>query len=116
PRRDDRPRRRARASRPQRPRLARGGIVTSETSMHPVVQRVTARVAGRSAASRATYLDRIRRAGEAARAQGPARAHLNCANLAHGFAGAPDADKPALRGTAKPGVAIVTSYNDMLSA
>ncbi|MEV4102799.1 phosphogluconate dehydratase [Nonomuraea sp. NPDC049649] len=84
--------------------------------MHPVVQRVTARVAERSAASRATYLDRIRRAGEAARAQGPARAHLNCANLAHGFAAAPDADKPALRGTAKPGVAIVTSYNDMLSA
>ncbi|MGW5161892.1 phosphogluconate dehydratase, partial [Nonomuraea wenchangensis] len=47
---------------------------------------------------------------------GPARAHLGCANLAHGFAAAPEADKPALRGSAKPGVAIVTSYNDMLSA
>ncbi|GAA4509556.1 MULTISPECIES: phosphogluconate dehydratase [Nonomuraea] len=86
------------------------------TSMHPVIQQITDRIAGRSATSRAAYLARIRRDGENARAKGPARAHLGCANLAHGFAAAPDSDKPALRGTAKPGVAIVTSYNDMLSA
>ncbi|GAB2921864.1 phosphogluconate dehydratase [Nonomuraea sp. NPDC052634] len=84
--------------------------------MNPVIQEITDRITERSAASRAAYLERIRRDGEAARAKGPARAHLGCANLAHGFAGAPAEDKPALRGTAKPGVAIVTSYNDMLSA
>ncbi|MED7923813.1 phosphogluconate dehydratase [Nonomuraea sp. LP-02] len=84
--------------------------------MNPVIREVTDRIAERSAASRANYLARIRRDGEAARAKGPARAHLGCANLAHGFAAAPEADKPALRGSAKPGVAIVTSYNDMLSA
>ncbi|MEO3887926.1 phosphogluconate dehydratase [Nonomuraea sp. B5E05] len=84
--------------------------------MNPVIQEITDRIAERSAASRTAYLARIRRDGEAARAKGPARAHLGCANLAHGFAGAPGEDKPALRGTAKPGVAIVTSYNDMLSA
>ncbi|NRQ39555.1 phosphogluconate dehydratase [Nonomuraea sp. NN258] len=84
--------------------------------MNSVIQEITDRIAERSAASRGVYLDRIRRDGEAARAKGPARAHLGCANLAHGFAAAPAEDKPALRGSAKPGVAIVTSYNDMLSA
>ncbi|MBE1593213.1 phosphogluconate dehydratase [Nonomuraea angiospora] len=88
--------------------------------MNPVIQDVTDRIIERSATSRAAYLARIRRDGEAARAKGPARAHLGCANLAHGFAGAPADDKLVLRGVgnnaAKPGVAIVTSYNDMLSA
>ncbi|WP_197093942.1 phosphogluconate dehydratase [Nonomuraea sp. SBT364] len=84
--------------------------------MNTVIQEITDRIARRSAASRAAYLERIRRDGEAARAKGPARAHLGCANLAHGFAAAPAEDKPALMGSAKPGVAIVTSYNDMLSA
>ncbi|GGT35821.1 phosphogluconate dehydratase [Nonomuraea spiralis] len=84
--------------------------------MNSVIQEITDRIAERSAASRTAYLARIRRDGEAARAKGPARAHLGCANLAHGFAAAPEEDKPSLRGSAKPGVAIVTSYNDMLSA
>ncbi|MGW4801289.1 dihydroxy-acid dehydratase domain-containing protein, partial [Nonomuraea sp. NPDC004297] len=84
--------------------------------MNRIIQEITDRIAERSAASRTAYLERIRRDGEAARAKGPARAHLGCANLAHGFAGASAQDKPALRSAAKPGVAIVTSYNDMLSA
>ncbi|MFI6318397.1 phosphogluconate dehydratase [Nonomuraea sp. NPDC050556] len=84
--------------------------------MNPVIEQVTARIAERSSASRTVYLSRIRAEAAAARAKGPARAHLGCANLAHGFAAAPAEDKLALRGTAKPGVAIVTSYNDMLSA
>ncbi|MCF6473907.1 phosphogluconate dehydratase [Nonomuraea sp. MG754425] len=90
--------------------MARGGPVNR------IIQEITDRIAERSAASRTAYLERIRRDGEAARAKGPARAHLGCANLAHGFAGASAQDKPALRSAAKPGVAIVTSYNDMLSA
>ncbi|HEX7384457.1 MAG TPA: phosphogluconate dehydratase, partial [Burkholderiaceae bacterium] len=47
---------------------------------------------------------------------GPARGRLACANLAHGFAAADPDGKRALRGNARPNLAIVTSYNDMLSA
>ncbi|WP_395657188.1 phosphogluconate dehydratase [Nocardioides sp.] len=80
--------------------------------MHPTVAAVTERVVERSAASRQPYLARIRAAGEA----GPARGRLACANLAHGFAASGADDKRALRGRTKPNLAIVTSYNDMLSA
>ncbi|MXG92030.1 phosphogluconate dehydratase [Nocardioides flavescens] len=79
---------------------------------HPVVAAVTARIADRSAASRAAYLERIQRAGDT----GPARTKLACANLAHGFAAEEASGKQALRGRVKPNLAIVTSYNDMLSA
>ncbi len=80
--------------------------------IHPVVAEVTRRLVERSAGSRAAYLDRIRTAA----GTGPARGRLGCANLAHGFAAAEPDDKVALRGRAKPNLAIVTSYNDMLSA
>ncbi len=80
--------------------------------MHPVVADVTERLVARSAASRAGYLARIR----AASVEGPARGQLACANIAHGFAAAPGAQKVDLRGSVKPNLAIVTSYNDMLSA
>ncbi|MDQ4051589.1 MAG: phosphogluconate dehydratase, partial [Actinomycetota bacterium] len=80
--------------------------------IHPVVADVTARLVERSAPSRAAYLARIRAAAD----RGPARGRLACANLAHGFAAAEPGDKRALRGHTKPNLAIVTSYNDMLSA
>jgi phosphogluconate dehydratase len=80
--------------------------------MHPVVAEVTARVVERSAATRAAYLRGIRAADD----RGPARGRLGCANLAHGFAAADPDEKPVLRGGTKPNLAIVTSYNDMLSA
>ena len=79
--------------------------------MHPVVERVTARIARRSKGLRGAYLARI----DAARDAAPARARLGCGNLAHGFA-ASGVDKPALRGGRGPHVGIVTAYNDMLSA
>ncbi|MCD0452001.1 phosphogluconate dehydratase [Actinocorallia sp. API 0066] len=81
-------------------------------AVHPVIDRVTARVAERSAASRAAYLARV----AAARAEGPVRGALACGNLAHGFAACSPEEKEALRATVRPNVAIVTSYNDMLSA
>uniref|UniRef100_UPI00384EB7E3 phosphogluconate dehydratase n=1 Tax=Nocardioides donggukensis TaxID=2774019 RepID=UPI00384EB7E3 len=80
--------------------------------MHPVVTEVTDRIAERSRPARAAYLARIREAGD----RGPARGRLACANLAHGFAAAPEPGKRALRGKTKPNVAIVSAYNDMLSA
>lgn len=82
------------------------------TALHPVLEEVTERIVERSRPSREAYLDKIRAAGAA----GPARARLDCANLAHGFASAGPADTKSLRGTVKPNVAIVSSYNDMLSA
>ncbi len=84
--------------------------------LHPIVDAVTQRLVERSAPTRAAYLERLRAAAD----RGPARARLACANLAHGFAGAEPEAKRELqvvdRQAAKPNLAIVTSYNDMLSA
>ena len=80
--------------------------------MHPVIADVTARIADRSAEQRTAYLDRLAAAAE----RGPARGRLACANLAHGFAASDNRDKRALRRMVKPNIAIVSSYNDMLSA
>jgi len=41
---------------------------------------------------------------------------LGCGNLAHGFAACELAEKNDLKGQEKPNIAIVSSYNDMLSA
>ncbi|MFT4083460.1 MAG: phosphogluconate dehydratase [Nocardioides sp.] len=79
---------------------------------HPTLIEVTQRLVARSAPTRAAYLQRIR----AAASDGPVRTRMACGNLAHGFAAADPESKAALRGTVKPGIAIVTSYNDMLSA
>src|SRR5215469_9738252 len=80
--------------------------------MHPVTAEVTERIATRSRAARADYLERT----EAARRAGPGRAKLSCANFAHAFAAAPDDDKARVRNPAAPNIAIVSAYNDMLSA
>ena len=81
-------------------------------ALHPVVRDVTDRIRVRSAETRTRYLERI---GRAARRR-PARLDLGCANLAHGFAACDSSAKDDLRGNVKPNVAIVSSYNDMLSA
>ncbi|MCC7248857.1 MAG: phosphogluconate dehydratase [Lysobacter sp.] len=80
-------------------------------SLHPVVERVTARIAERSRKTRGAYLDKIDRA----RTDGPARRNLGCGNLAHGFAAA-GGDKPSLKTGAGGNIGIVTAYNDMLPA
>jgi phosphogluconate dehydratase len=81
-------------------------------AIHPVVAEVTERVRERSRETRAAYLERIR----AATARGPRRPHLACSNLAHSFAAADEPDKATLRAGDRPSVAIVSAYNDMLSA
>src|SRR5438046_1508251 len=82
------------------------------TTTHPVVQHVTARIAGRSTRTRQAYLRRV----HASVQRGAARQRLGCANLAHAFAAAEPDVKRDLRRKAKPNVGIVTSYDDMLSA
>src|SRR5271166_1249509 len=82
------------------------------TQLNARVGETTERIVQRSRASRRAYLDRI----DAAVAKGPARKRLGCANLAHGFAACGTGDKDALREGTGPNLAIVTAYNDMLSA
>ncbi len=76
------------------------------------IGEVTERLVARSRPTRAAYLERI----DKALSQGPARKKLGCANFAHGFAACAPGDKAALREGEAPNLAIVTAYNDMLSA
>ncbi|QMT61307.1 phosphogluconate dehydratase [Legionella sp. PC997] len=80
--------------------------------MHPVVAQVTDRIRERSIRSRDLYLKHI----EQLRIKGPHRSVLHCGNLAHGFAACAKQDKAKLRGMTNANIAIVSSYNDMLSA
>jgi phosphogluconate dehydratase len=80
--------------------------------VHPVVEKVTQRIIKRSRPSRQAYLAHL----DAARVKGVQRGTLACTNLAHGFAAFPASDKLRLREQKQPSVAIVSSYNDMLSA
>jgi phosphogluconate dehydratase len=81
-------------------------------TVHAIVSAVTEKIITRSKTSRRRYLDRI----EAARSNQPTRKALGCASLAHGFAACGPHDKAALRSGDGPNLAIVTAYNDMLSA
>jgi phosphogluconate dehydratase len=80
--------------------------------MNPVVEEVSLRIIERSKESRAAYLARTSSAAN----DGPARGTLSCSNLAHGFAACGTEDKSALSGSVVPNIAIVSAYNDMLSA
>ena len=81
-------------------------------ALHPVLETVTARIIQRSKPSRGAYLAHL----EAARVKGVQRGSLSCTNLAHGFAAFPQNDKLVLKEVKKPSVAIISAYNDMLSA
>ncbi len=81
------------------------------TKLHQVIERVTARIIDKSKDSRRRYLELIEREAE----KFPGRGALSCSNLAHGFAAALE-DKGAIAHGRGPNLAIVTAYNDMLSA
>ncbi|MFL6706773.1 MAG: phosphogluconate dehydratase [Massilia sp.] len=81
-------------------------------ALHPIVQSVTDRIIQRSRPSRSAYLAHL----DAARVQGVQRSALACTNLAHGFAAFPANDKLKLKEYKKSSIAIVSAYNDMLSA
>ena len=80
--------------------------------MHPVLEQVTEHVIERSRESRAAYLARI----DAAVEHGPQRSKLACGNLAHAFASCSAEIKSDLAGSKTANVAIISAYNDMLSA
>ncbi|UZG43348.1 phosphogluconate dehydratase [Caldimonas thermodepolymerans] len=80
--------------------------------MHPTVLQVTERIRARSAATRRAYLQRVEQAAN--RPRGADR--MGCANVAHAFAALPDAMKVKVVAERAPNLAIVTAYNDVLSA
>jgi phosphogluconate dehydratase len=75
------------------------------------IAAVTDRIIERSKQGRGRYLQLM--ADEAER--GINRPRLSCGNFAHGFAAAGE-DKQAIKTMRGPNLAIVTAYNDMLSA
>ncbi|MBV1690944.1 phosphogluconate dehydratase [Novosphingobium sp. G106] len=80
------------------------------SSLNAAVARVTDRIAARSRTGRQRYLDLMEREADRHR-----REMMGCSNLAHGFAAALE-DKEAIATSRGPNIAIVTAYNDMLSA
>jgi phosphogluconate dehydratase len=79
--------------------------------LDPRIAAVTERIRERSRATRAAYVRAIQQAAQ----RGPQRGHLSCGNLAHVSAAA-GVDKRRLNADAAPNLAIVSAYNDMLSA
>ena len=73
---------------------------------------ITDKIIKRSAKTRAEYLAKL----DAAKSNTVHRASLSCGNLAHGFAACGKDDKSSLRGINHSDIAIVSAYNDMLSA
>jgi phosphogluconate dehydratase len=84
--------------------------------VHLAVAEVTDQIARRSRATRRAYLDRIDRRIDQDQREGRPRAHSGCANLAHGVAACGTEEKDLLTREQVPNVAIVSAYNDMLSA
>ncbi len=80
--------------------------------VEPAIAAVTRRIEERSGPSREAYVARIR----AARRGDVARTRVSCTNLAHAMAATPADDRLAIRAQRVPNLAIVSAYNDMLSA
>ncbi|MES2391952.1 MAG: dihydroxy-acid dehydratase, partial [Acidobacteriota bacterium] len=76
------------------------------------VAEITRRIVARSQGTREQYLANIAASARTT----PRRAGLGCANQVHGFAACGAEDKSALRSGDAGNLAIVTAYNDMLSA
>jgi phosphogluconate dehydratase len=86
--------------------------MSAHAALHPVLSSVTARIRARSAQERAAYLQQVDRL--VARPRGTDR--MGCANVAHAFAALPASDKLRVVAQRAPNLAIVSAYNDMLSA
>ncbi len=80
--------------------------------MNSILDAVTQRIRERSAATRSTYLSRLGQL--AGRPRGTDR--MGCANVAHAVAAMPARDKLRIVAEKAPHLAVVTAYNDMLSA
>ncbi|MDP7593416.1 MAG: phosphogluconate dehydratase [Litorilituus sp.] len=80
--------------------------------MKQEIADITERIIARSIVTRGEYLVKI----QAAKSTTVHRASLSCGNLAHGFAACGNEDKAAVKGLNHSDIAIISAYNDMLSA
>ncbi len=81
--------------------------------MHPQLSAVTERIIERSRQSRERYLQQL----EASVSMHPVRSKLGCTNLAHTYAAAPADEKLILSQNHRAAnIAIISAYNDILSA
>jgi len=80
--------------------------------INKVVKKVTSNIIERSKKERAKYLNRIK----LFKNKPGARDLLSCGNLAHSIAGCNNFEKQEIIKGNKPNIAIVSAYNDMLSA
>jgi phosphogluconate dehydratase len=84
--------------------------------MHPIVAAVTERIIERSKKSRQEYLQLINSEAERLQQQ-PARYGMSCTNLAHAIAAEDHDEKFILKQSHRAAnIAIVSAYNDVLSA
>ncbi|HGF6562175.1 phosphogluconate dehydratase [Providencia sp. PROV188] len=86
--------------------------VTPSTKVNDHILQITQRIIERSKETRKAYLEKI----EQARSSTVHRAELACGNLAHGFAACQSEEKSILKSMTRSDIAIINSYNDMLSA
>ena len=80
--------------------------------IHPTVSAITARIIERSRPTRSAYVAQLHAAASRARSTD----RMGCANLAHAVAGIPLDDRFKVVTERAPNIAIITAYNDMLSA
>ncbi len=80
--------------------------------MNQRIKEITQRIKERSKKTRAEYLELM----QSEKNSHVTRGDLACGNLAHAFAACAEDEKMDLSGNSKPNLAIITAYNDMLSA
>ena len=80
--------------------------------MQPALFEVTQRIRERSAVPRQAYLGRL----QALQDRPPGAQRMGCANVAHAFAAMPGDQRLRVVAERAPNLALITAYNDMLSA
>ncbi len=80
--------------------------------MNKIIKQVTEQIVKRSQKSRSIYLKRI----EKAKSVGVNRQRLGCSNIAHAMAVMNEDEKRSITDMKQANIAIITAYNDMLSA
>eukprot|EP01029_Cantina_marsupialis_P003156 TRINITY_DN12976_c0_g1_i3.p1 TRINITY_DN12976_c0_g1~~TRINITY_DN12976_c0_g1_i3.p1 ORF type:complete len:476 (+),score=72.51 TRINITY_DN12976_c0_g1_i3:1584-3011(+) len=80
--------------------------------MNEIIKKVTENIVERSKPSRDIYLKRM----SEAKSKEVTRQHVSCSNLAHAMAPLNNDEKKSITDMRNPNMAIITAYNDMLSA
>ena len=84
----------------------------AQATPQKTIREVTERIRMRSNDTRTHYLKRIEHAADSS----TDRSNLGCSNLAHGIAGCDQSTKDRVADSTSANIAVITAYNDMLSA